>query len=311
MEISNVKIDWAPILEGQIKYLEEIYPDVAIRETYRDIIERLNENKIKSRIILNGINVAGYAFVMESSLLSDRIYGSLGFTDSAFASDVRIRNLVEWAENIAKAQGKYLMINEIFRAEEASVKLLSDIGYTRVRRDRMEISLDEFNMKSENYPQEFEVLPITNTTYQEYSKAEFDAYAGTLDSILFHTTSEADRFSMAKAIFNGSYGEIIPSASSIIRHHGKLIAAILATTKPEKQTDGSRSLITDIFVNRDYRGNGIATTMMINCLNRLKYLGFETAELWVTNGNEAAHIYEKLGFKPSASAKEIFYYRKP
>ena len=58
-------------------------------------------------------------------------------------------------------------------------------------------------------------------------------------------------------------------------------------------------------------GNGIATTMMINCLNRLKYLGFETAELWVTNGNEAAHIYEKLGFKPSASAKEIFYYRKP
>ena len=61
------------------------------------------------------------------------------------------------------------MINEIFRAEEASAKLLSDIGYTRVRRDRMEISLDEFNMKSESYPPEFEVLPITNTTYQEYS----------------------------------------------------------------------------------------------------------------------------------------------
>ena len=311
MEISNVKIDWAPILEGQIKYLEEIYPDVAIRETYRDIIERLNENKIKSRIILNGITVAGYAFVMESNLLSDRIYGSLGFTDGAFASEVRIRNLVEWAENIAKAQGKYLMINDIFRAEEASEKILTDTGYTRVRRDRMEISLDEFNMESENYPQEFEILPANNTTYQEYSKAEFDAYAGTPDTILFNTTSEADRISMARAIFNGAYGEIIPSASSIIRHHGNLIAAIIATTKPEKQANGSRSMLVDIFVNRDYRGNGLATTMMINSLNRLKYLGFETTELWVTGGNEAARIYEKLGFRPSGSAKEVFYYRKP
>ena len=311
MEISNVKIDWGPILEGQIKYLEEIYPDVAIRETYRDIIERLNENKIKSRIILNGITVAGYAFVMESALLNDRIYGSLGFTDSAFATGDRVRNLVEWAENIAKAQGKYLMINEIFRAEDTSAKLLTDSGYTRVRRDKMEISLDEFNLRNEKFPKEFEVLPVANTTYQEYSRAEFDAYAGTPDIILFHTTSEADRVSMAKTIFNGAYGTIVPSASNIVRHHGKLIAAILATTKPEKQITGSSSMIVDIFVNRGYRGNGLATTLMINSLNRLKDLGFETAELWVTEGNEAVRIYEKLGFRPSPSAKEIFYYRKP
>jgi GNAT superfamily N-acetyltransferase len=311
MEISNVKIDWAPILEGQIKYLEEIYPDVAIRETYHDIIERLNENKIKSRIILNGITVAGYAFVMESSLLNDRIYGSLGFTDSAFATDERMRNLVAWAENVARSQGKYLMINEIFRAEDTSEKFLTDSGYTMVRRDRMEISLDEFNLGSENYPKEFEVLPVANTTYQEYSRAEFDAYAGTPDIILFHTTSETDRISMVKTIFNGAYGQIVPSASSIVRHHGKLIAAIIATTKPEKQVNGSSSMIVDIFVNRNYRGNGLATTLMINSLNRLKDLGFETAELWVTKGNEAARIYEKLGFRPSHSAKEVFYYRRP
>lgn len=311
MEISNVKIDWAPILEGQIKYLEEIYPDVAVRETYRDIIERLNENKIKSRIILNGITVAGYAFVMESTLLDDRVYGSLGFTDSTFATDERVRNLVEWAENIAKARGKYLMVNEIFRAEEKSEKLLTDSGYTMVRRDRMELSLDEFSLRSEGYPKEFEVLPVTGATYQEYSRAEFDAYSGTPDIILFHTASEEDRVSATKAIFNGSYGEIIPSASSIVRHHGKLIAAIIATTKPEKQINGGSSMIVDIFVNRDYRGNGLGTALMVNSLIRLKELGFETTELWVTKGNDAARIYEKLGFRPSRTAKEIFYYRKP
>ncbi|MEM0156961.1 MAG: GNAT family N-acetyltransferase [Thermoplasmataceae archaeon] len=311
MEISNVKIDWAPILEGQIKYLEDIYPDAAIRETYRDIIERLNENKIKSRIIINGITVAGYAFVIESALLNDRIYGSLGFTDGAFATEERIRTLVEWAENIAKAQGKYLMINEIFRAEDTSEKFLTERGYTMVKRSKMEISLDEFSHAGEKYPKEFEILPAIGSGYQEYSRAEFDAYAGTPDMILFHTNSEADRISMVKAIFNGSYGEIVPSASTVVRHHGKLIAAIIATTKPERQINERRAMIVDIFVNREYRGNGLGTALMANSLNRLKELGFEIAELWVTSGNDAAHIYERLGFRSLLSAKEIFYYRKP
>ncbi len=311
MEISNVKVDWAPILEGQIKYLENIYPDAAIRETYHDIIERLNENKIKSRLIINGITVAGYAFVIESSLLNDRIYGSLGFTDRAFATDERVRVLVEWAENIARSQGKYLMINEIFRAEDVSEKFLIDRGYTMVKRGRMEVTLDEFKSVEEKYPKEFEILPVIGTSYQEYSRAEFDAYAGTPDIILFHSASEADRVAMVKAMFTGSYGEIVPSASSAVRHHGKLIAAIIATTKPERQINERHAMIVDVFVNREYRGNGLGTALMVNSLNRLKELGFETAELWVTAGNDAAHIYERLGFKSSSSAKEVFYYRKP
>ncbi len=310
MEISNIKIDWAPILEGQIKYLEETYPDIAIRESFKGIIDLLNSNKIKSRVILSGINVAAYGFVMESQNLDDRIYGSLGFTDPAFANETRLRNLLEWAENIASSMRRYLMINEIFNAESLGEKYLIDRGYTKHRRDAMIIWLTDQSLKPEKFPAEFEVTEIYGTTYQEYAKAEYAAYEGTPDRILFHTSSEMDRFTLAKSIFDGSYGEIIPSASFVVRHHGKLIGSVLATKK-KTSANTKAALIADIFVDSSYRGNGLGTTLMLNSLERLKSLGFDYAELWVTEGNQARHLYESLGFRQQDRKHEIFYYRKP
>ena len=274
MEISNIKIDWGPILEGQIKYLEETYPDIAIRESFRGIISLLNSNKIKSRVILSGINVAAYGFVMESQHLDDRIYGSLGFTDPSFASETRLKNLIDWAENIASSMKRYLMINEIFNSESLGEKYLLDHGYAKHRRDAMNISLIDLELEPEKFPTEFEIAEIYGTTYQEYAKAEYAAYEGSPDRILFHTASEMDRFTLAKSIFDGAYGDLIPSASLIVRHHGKLIGAVLATKK--KTSGNSRgALIADIFVDRDYRGNGLGTALMQNSLfpeNRLARL---------------------------------------
>lgn len=310
MEINNVKIDWGPILEGQIKYLEENYPDIAVRESYRGIIEQLNSNKIKSRIILSGINVAAYAFVMESQHMDDRVYGSIGFTDSGFATVERIQNLVSWAESIAKTQNRYLMVNDVFNAESLSERYLLDHGYMKMRRERMTLNLHDGVLPEERFPKEFEVAEIFSTTYQEYSKAEYEAYDGTPDRILFHTSKEMERFSLARSIFEGNYGEIISSASFAVRHHQKLIAAIMVTKKYPSGTSRS-ALIADLFVNRDYRGNGLGRTLLVNSLNRLKSLGYDSVQLWVSDGNNARKLYTSVGFIAEPKAKEIFYYRKP
>ena len=67
MEMKNVKLDWAPILEGQIKSLESLYPDIPVRKSFEGLIQELNANRLKSRVILSGINVSAYAFVAPST----------------------------------------------------------------------------------------------------------------------------------------------------------------------------------------------------------------------------------------------------
>ena len=46
MEINNVKLDWGAILEGQIRHLESVYPDLDVRKSYKGIVDLLNSNKL-------------------------------------------------------------------------------------------------------------------------------------------------------------------------------------------------------------------------------------------------------------------------
>ncbi len=309
MEMKNVKLDWAPILEGQIKSLESLYPDIPVRKSFEGLIQELNANRLKSRVILSGINVSAYAFVAPSTDYGDRIYGSIGFTDPSFATEERLSNLLAWLEDMARLQRKYLMIDKMFNAEGLEEKYLQSHGFTKFRRDRMTLDLGDYKIQENNQIGAEQSVPITKIRPEAYSEAQFQAYTGSVDQILFNSVDPKERLSFVKKMFDGRYGMILKDASTVLTADGRIIGASVCTDYKTLK-DTRTSLLVDIFVNKEFRGKGYAGKLLKISLNGLKKLGFEECQLWVSAGNPATKLYEKAGFKQSGTS-EIFYYKKP
>lgn len=308
MDLNNVRIDWAPILEGQIKHLESQYPDIPVRKSYSAVIEALNSNKLKSRVILSGINVSGYAFIAPSNDLTDRIYGSMGFTNPSFANDDRIGNLLSWLEENAKMQKKHLMLNEIYNAEEISDKVLTSKGYHKFVRDRLDIDLSDVKPQSAPSDIKYQIVPLSKIRAEEYSDAEFEAFSGTADEILFNSSNRKERIEFARGIFTGKFGQIIEPASRFLAENGKIVAGTVCTHY--RSVNGARTaLLVDIFVSKKHQRRGLAKSLLMFSLESLKKIGYEECDLWVSEENPARLLYEKTGFKKSGT-QEIFFYKK-
>ena len=308
MELNNVKLDWALILEGEIKHLESIYPDLPVRVSYESVIKELNKNTIQSRVILNGINVAAYSFIKESSELKDRLYGSVGFTDIAFATDERISNLLSWLTSISRNRKKRLMLNNIFNGGELSESVLVRMGFKKFARDRMQLYLDgSFPMTPGNIDERFIQVPADRIDIGGYADAEFRSFAGTADEILFNSSDRGQRVEFVMSLFKGKFGEII-AGSSIILSLNRQIAGSVITTHQQTFTDVKTALILDFFVTPEFRGKGLGRTLLTNSLILLRNLGYERCILWVSESNPVRRLYENIGFDSASDMKEIFYY---
>ena len=308
MDMKNVKLDWAPILEGQIKHLESLYPDIPVRKSFNGLIQELNANKLKSRVILSGINVSAYAFVAPSPDYGDRIYGSIGFTDSSFASEERLSNLLSWLEDISRAQKKYLMIDRIFNAEELENSYLTAHGFTKFKRDRLTLDLDDYRIRETKQIGTEQDVSVTKVRPEAYAEAQFQAYEGAVDQILFNSDDPRERISFVRKMMDGKYGTILKDSSHLLTDGSKIIGASVCTDY-RKLGNTKSSLLVDIFVSKDFRGKGYSGKLLEMSLNGLKKLGFEECQLWVSEGNPARKIYEKEGFKESGTS-EIFFYKK-
>jgi len=59
----------------------------------------------------------------------------------------------------------------------------------------------------------------------------------------------------------------------------------------------SRAMITDLYVEEEYRGQGIASKLLERCLQYLKSMGVEEVRVNVlVNNTPAISLYRKLGF---------------
>lgn len=309
MDIENVKLDWTPILEGQIKHLESLYPDIPVRKSFAPVIDALNSNKIKSRVILSGINVSAYAFITPSTDLTDRIYGNVGFTDPSFVSEDRANNLLTWLEDTARIQNKILMLNEIYNAEEKSDTFLNSRNYTKFVRHRLLIELSTFHGEQFLPISDLREIPLKSVKIDEYSSSEFDAFSGSDDEILFNVKSRNEREEFTRGLFAGKLGKVIEPASKILAGNKKIVAASLCTDY--RSLDGARTaLLVDIFVDKAFRGRGLAKKLILFSLGNLRKYGYEECALWVSSGNPAKSMYEKIGFKDTGT-REIFYFKKP
>lgn len=309
MDMNNVKLDWAPILEGQIKHLEATYPDLPIRKSFQPVIESLNSNQIKSRVILSGINVSGYAFVTPSHLHKDRLHATVGFTDPKFATEDRVDNLMGWLEGHARAQGKYLMLNELYNAEDKSDSFLFSRNYGKLVRDRMVLDLGDLRSYDAPLKGNYESISLNRVDYEKYSDAEFDAFSGTGDIILFNSDNRQERIDVSKGMLTGQFdGGVVESATRVLALEGEIVASTL-TTEYMNIDEAKTALLAELFVDRKLRGNGIAKHLLTHTLNSLKLNGYGKCALWVSEGNPARKLYTDFGFS-NTKTQEIFYYRK-
>ncbi len=307
--MNNVKLDWGPILEGQIKHLESLYPDIPIRKSFHPLIESLNANRIKSRVILSGINVSAYAFITPSNEHTDRLYATVGFTDPQFVSAERTGNLMKWLEDTARIQNRYLMLNEIHNAEEKTDEYLFPRKYSKFVRKRLILDLNEIPQIDTPIEGKFESIPIGKVNFEKYSDSEFSAFSETADQILFNSTNRRERIEFSKGLFAGKLGKVIEPASKILSANGNIVAASLATDY--RSLDGTKTaLIANIFVDKKFQGKGIAKHLLVDTLKSLKNQGYEECALWVSTGNPARNLYDKFGFKDTGTV-ETFYYLKP
>ena len=309
MDMKNVKLDWAPILEGQIKHLESLYPDIPVRKSFDGLIQELNANRLKSRVILSGINVSAYAFVAPSPDYGDRVYGSIGFTNPSFATEERLSNLLTWLEEIARLQKRYLMIDRMFNAEELESSYLPSHGFTKFKRDRLSLDLGDYKLREIKTVGQEQAVSVSKVRPEAYSEAQFQAYTGTIDQILFNSSDSKERLGFVRRMMDGKYGSVLKDASHVLIEGNKLIGASVCTDY-RKLGNTKSSLLVDIFVAKEFRGKGYASKLLDMSLNGLKKLGFEDCQLWVSEGNPARKLYEKEGFRESGTS-EIFYYKRP
>jgi GNAT superfamily N-acetyltransferase len=309
MELTNVKVDWNPILDNYISHLEEVYPDIPIRESYGYIIENLNENHIPSRIVLQGNDVAAYAYLLENPDLQDRLYAYVGFMSENFYKKERMENLVTWAENSARNRKRIVVINDVFNGGTESENFLIEKKYEKIERYGMKLNLKEATNLDEKFPVEFMTGDLSDFNLEEFLNEEYEAYRDTPDFFLFHGLEKDKGKEFIRKIFSGMYGEVLNRPSILIRHKNQLAGACIIT-------DGFPSsrkkvpLVADIFVKKEYRGNGLATGMLSRSISALRDMNYGELSLWATVGNPAISIYENLGFVKNRNQTEISFIRK-
>lgn len=310
MDIKNAKMDWNLILKGYLDFLEGKYPDLPIRKSMESLIEKLTENKIRSRVIVSGGRVAAYAYIVESEEMQDRIYASMGFLEPDLYSRERVENLLNWFISESEGDRKIPMMNEIFNAPESWEVIANDHGFRKFTRTRMTIDLHNRTFPLTEIPAGIRFSPFTDIAPEQYAELAYNAYAGTEDSILY-TPSMEQSLAMAKSLFSEEYGRIIRAASYAIWNKGKLSGCIVFTNGDGPRAMDKVPLLADINILPELRGNGIGRTALTRSLSEMSRTGYLRVDLWVSETNQARRLYTSVGFTDRYQPREVFYYIPP
>lgn len=300
MKLDNYRLNWEVILKKEIDFLSKKYPDLDIKGSYSSVIELLNENKIRYRIIMHKNELVGYAYIMDSTDKSDRLYADIGFTSPKKITEDRLKEIFEWLTGIASKEKKKLMLNPIINGNETSEKYLTDSGFKTIVRKRMVMDLNGY--KYNKLDEKYDISGIDDINMDLYSDAEYEAFKYTSDKFLFSNKRE-DRLQTVVNLFKGEYGEIIKEVTVIIKNKGRISGAVVSS-----RLGFDRAFIVSIFVKRAYRKTGMGKYLLFTALNRLKALSYHYVFLWVNAENFAKDFYLHYGFKYDDYPDEVIYY---
>ena len=92
----------------------------------------------------------------------------------------------------------------------------------------------------------------------------------------------------------------------VARTPDSLIGWLMVDRSEDWFTQKEIGWISDVYVKKDYRQNGVAQSLIEQSLVEFKHLGYDDVRLNVFSFNEKAiHLYEKLGFKDVSKFMKI------
>ncbi len=294
---AGIKMRWEIILRNYLEYLSEKYDDKDIGEKFRYIIENLDNNEFKNRVLLHDNEVVAYSFLVPSRY-RDRDVANIGFTDKKFCNEIRSNNLVNWI--LLNSSRIYTVLDDVFNDSGEAEKALSGMNFKKIVRKKMCIKTGiigdrNVNIKCSSYEE---------ADLSELCDAEFKALEGTDDSFLLPYYHD-DRIKNMIETAHGEDTEII-SGASFVSNIPVINGAIIVVR--EKHT--GRIFISDLFVDKNNRNTGIGRNLLYRSLSALSDLGYKEACLYISETNPAAGFCKKLGFKDIDGAGYTVYVRR-
>ncbi len=301
-EFSNVKINWPEVLEPEILWKENQFPELNVRDRYLEIIRKLEQNQLRSRVIYSSDHVSAYCFLLNSGIGPGNIYANIGFLSENEAKDSRINTILDWLISLARNPGERIFFDRPFNAPDNFDSLCKDKSIGKV--ERIELKLLKYNRKEISMkPGDTTVLePFLQRDVDSFAESEYSAYLSGPEEI-FLPPSIRDLGQLIQRLFDPSGEErAIPEASFVARNQGNLVGGIIAVMTR------TGPLLSDLFVLPAYRGRGISQHLISASLDSLMSR-YPEVLLWSVSGTPAYDIYLKSGFRETGR-KEILYFTK-
>lgn len=115
-----------------------------------------------------------------------------------------------------------------------------------------------------------------------------ESYVGAID---YEGETLEDAISEVEGTLHGKYGPFVRTGSLLIEE-GRAVSACIVVWSEEM----NGLLLAYVMTHPDFRGEGMATFLLKESMNRLQAEGYKEMYLVVTEGNPAQHLYEKIGF---------------
>ncbi|MGC8608401.1 MAG: GNAT family N-acetyltransferase [Thermoplasmata archaeon] len=280
---SDTRMRWDLILKGYMDYLSKRYHEKNMEEKFRNIVENLNNNEFKNRVLIHENEVAAYAFLIPSKY-RDRDIANMGFIDKKYCNSLRSENLVSWI--LLNSDRAYTIIDEVFNDSGDAENVLLNKGFKKIARKKMCLHTEnpKFNET------EYRYVAIENVDISDLSDAEFRAFSD-VDESYFIPVHRDDRINSMRDTLHGDETEIIADASFCF-----IDAAIKGAIITVREKQSGRAFISDLFVDKNYRNRGIGLGLLQKAVSSLFRDGYRDVCLYVSESNHALKFYQDAGF---------------
>jgi GNAT superfamily N-acetyltransferase len=301
MELNNVKVEWQNVLEPEIQFNEKQHPEIPVREMYRWVINDLNSNRIRSRVILSVSNVIGYAFVFPATGFSDRNFASFGFLDPALANRERSLLLLDWAIAECRKDMRKLIFNEPFNAGNTFHACMDERGIRALHRVEMSLDPMKFLDKNKDLPAGYIEVPLTSVDPGALADSFFEAFRDEDESILISDNDDERKRIQADTLSGKLFGSLIPEASFSVMHDNRIVAGLTVVMNQNSP------LISDFFVVPEERDKGIGSFLMRKAIKALSR--YPEVKLWTDRRSIAHDFYMNRGFKDTGKTETLYFLR--
>ena len=301
MELNNVKVEWYSVLEPEIQHNEKQHPDLPVREMYRWVIDDLNSNRMRSRVIMSVDKAIGYAFLYPATGFSDRNFASFGFLDPVAANRERSILLLDWAIAECTKDGRKLLFNEPFNAGSTFHECMDEREILKLHRVEMALYTKEFVEQKKDLPSVYSIVSSMSVDPGDLVEALYIAFRDEDESILI-SDKPVERKRMQESALSGKlFGPVIPEATFAVLHNGMIVAGITVVIN-----EGT-PLISDFFVIPDHQNNGIGTYLLQNAIKALSR--YPEIKLWTDQRSIAHEFYMHRGFRETGRSETMYYIR--